>query len=74
MSHPRLAGTPPDCSLAAPLKGRVKIAKGEAVEHELDAMIRRRDTQHRETEGERLERELWQEIAEREEAKDLTPA
>jgi hypothetical protein len=31
------------------------------VEAEIDAMIRRRDTPRRETEGERRERELWAE-------------
>ena len=36
------------------------IAKGEAVEHEIDAMIRRRDTHRRQTEGERLEEELYE--------------
>jgi hypothetical protein len=35
------------------------IAKGEAVEHELDAFIRHRDKQRRQTEGERLTEELW---------------
>ena len=35
------------------------IAKGEAVEHELDALIRRRDTERRQDqEGQRVE-ELW---------------
>jgi hypothetical protein len=37
------------------------VARGEAVEKELDTMIRRRDERRRETEGERRERELWQE-------------
>ena len=36
------------------------IARGEAVEHELDAMIRRRDVHRRQTEGERLEEELFE--------------
>ena len=36
------------------------VAKSEAVEHELDAMIRRRDTHRRQTEGERLEEELYE--------------
>ena len=36
------------------------ISRGEQVEHELDAMIRRRDTQRRETEGHRPSEELWQ--------------
>ena len=35
------------------------IAKGEMVEAELDAMIRRRDEKRREEEGERLVEELW---------------
>ena len=46
------------------------IARGEAVESDLDRLITKRDTQRREEEGERLTRELWQEIAEREDAKD----
>ncbi len=37
----------------------------ERVEGELDAMIRRRDDKRRETEGERVERELWAESVER---------
>ncbi len=36
------------------------IARGEMVEAELDAMIRRRDEKRRETEGERRTEELWQ--------------
>ena len=36
------------------------ISKGEAVERELDAMIRRRDAHRRQTEGERLEEELYE--------------
>jgi hypothetical protein len=36
----------------------VDLARAEAVEKELDAMIRRRDDKRRETEGER--RECWQ--------------
>jgi hypothetical protein len=39
----------------------VDIARGEMVEAELDAMIRRRDEKRRQSEGERLEEELWQE-------------
>jgi hypothetical protein len=35
------------------------IARGEQVEHELDAFIRHRDKQRRQTEGERLTEELW---------------
>jgi hypothetical protein len=37
----------------------VDIARGEQVEAELDAMIRRRDTERRQTEGERRMEELW---------------
>ncbi len=37
------------------------ISRGESVEAELDAMIRRRDDKRRETEGESRERELWAE-------------
>ncbi len=37
-----------------------EIAAGEAVEHELDAFITRRDRQRRETEGERAAEELWE--------------
>ena len=36
------------------------IARSEQVEAELDAMIRRRDTHRRQTEGERLEEELYE--------------
>ena len=36
------------------------IARSEQVESELDAMIRRRDTHRRQTEGERLEEELYE--------------
>ena len=36
-------------------------ARGEMVEAELDAMIRRRDEKRRQTEGERLEEALWAE-------------
>jgi hypothetical protein len=39
----------------------VDIARGELVEAELDAMIRRRDTERRKSEGERLEEVLWAE-------------
>ncbi len=35
------------------------IARGEVVEGELDAMIRRRDDKRRKTEGERDEEALW---------------
>jgi hypothetical protein len=35
------------------------VARGEAVEKDLDAMIRRRDDKRRQTEGERREEELW---------------
>ena len=41
------------------------VARGEVVEAELDGVIRRRDTHRRETEGKRLEREVWQESADR---------
>jgi hypothetical protein len=37
----------------------VDVARFEQVEAELDAMIRRRDTHRRQTEGERLEEELY---------------
>ena len=36
------------------------IARSEQVESEFDAMIRRRDTHRRQTEGERLEEELYE--------------
>jgi hypothetical protein len=36
------------------------ISKGEAVEHEIDAFISRRDGQRRQAEGERAEKEAWQ--------------
>ena len=36
------------------------IARSEQVESELDAMIRRRDTHRRQTEGERLAEELYE--------------
>ena len=36
------------------------ITCGEMVEAEIDAMIRRRDTHRRQTEGERLEEELYE--------------
>jgi hypothetical protein len=35
------------------------IEQGERVEHELDAFIRHRDNQRRQTEGERLTEALW---------------
>jgi hypothetical protein len=38
----------------------VDVARFEQVEAELDAMIRRRDTHRRQTEGERLEEELYE--------------
>jgi hypothetical protein len=38
----------------------VDIARSEQVESELDAMIRRRDTHRSQTEGERLEEELYE--------------
>jgi hypothetical protein len=38
----------------------VDIARSEQVESELDAMIRRRDEKRRQTEGERLEEELYE--------------
>jgi hypothetical protein len=38
----------------------VDIARSEQVESELDAMIRRRDTHRRQTEGERLTEELYE--------------
>ncbi len=41
------------------------IVQGEKVEAELDHMIRRADERRRLTEGERAEHELWQESAER---------
>jgi hypothetical protein len=37
------------------------VARGGAVEKEVDLMIRRRDDKRRETEGERRVRELWAE-------------
>jgi hypothetical protein len=43
----------------------VDITRGEHVEAELDAMIRRRHDQRVQTEGERLEEELWQESVDR---------
>jgi hypothetical protein len=39
----------------------VDIAKGEATERELDSLIRRRHDRRVESEGERREREAWQE-------------
>ena len=41
------------------------ISRAEMVESDLDRLISKRDTQRRETEGERAERELWQESTER---------
>ena len=41
------------------------VTRTEMVEKELDAMIRRGDDKRRETEGERMERELWAESVER---------
>jgi hypothetical protein len=38
----------------------VDIARSEQVENELDAIIRRRDTHRRHTEGERLTEELYE--------------
>jgi hypothetical protein len=38
----------------------VDIARSEQVESELDALIRRRDTHRRRTEGERLTEELYE--------------
>jgi hypothetical protein len=38
----------------------VDIAKSETVEGELDALIRRRDAERRQSEGERAREELWQ--------------
>jgi hypothetical protein len=43
----------------------VDITKGEMVEAELDAMIRRRDTERRQSEGERGREELWVESVRR---------
>jgi hypothetical protein len=39
----------------------VDIARGERVEGELDLLVTRRHEKRSESEGERLERELWQE-------------
>ena len=36
------------------------VSRGEMVESELDGLIRRRDTHRRQTEGERLEEELYE--------------
>lgn len=44
-------------------------APGEAVEHDLDAFISRRDTQRRHDEGERAVEESWRESERREEAR-----
>ena len=41
------------------------VAHSEASEKELDSLIRRRDTQRRETEGHRLSEELWAESVRR---------
>jgi hypothetical protein len=41
------------------------ISRGEEIEKDLDAMIRRRHDKRVESEGERRERELWAEIEER---------
>jgi hypothetical protein len=45
--------------------GLVDIARGEMVESELDAMIRRRDTERRKSEGERREEEMYAESVRR---------
>jgi hypothetical protein len=45
--------------------GLVEIARGEMVEAELDAMIRRRDTERRKSEGERREEEMYAESVRR---------
>ena len=45
------------------------IPHSEHVEKELDLLIPRRDVQRRQTEGERLEEELWRESERRHEAK-----
>jgi hypothetical protein len=42
-----------------------KLARSEMVEKELDTLIRRRDGQRRQTEGERRTEELWAESAAR---------
>jgi hypothetical protein len=47
----------------------VDITHSEHVEKELDLLITRRDVQRRQTEGERLEEELWRESERRHEAK-----
>ena len=36
------------------------VSRGEMLERELDSLIRRRDTHRRQTEGERLEEELYE--------------
>ena len=41
------------------------VARSEATEKELDSLIRRRDTQRRETEGHRPSEELWAESVRR---------
>jgi len=45
------------------------VARAEKVEKDLDAMIRRRDDQRRDTEGERAEEELWAESCRAHDAK-----
>ena len=47
------------------------IAHAESVEKELDNFIRNCAQKRRESEGARLEREMWVEISEREDAKDV---
>ena len=42
-----------------------RVAKGEAVESELDAFIARRDKERRQSEGERAREALWQESVRR---------
>jgi len=43
----------------------VSTRNGEAAEAQIDAFISRMDTKRRDSEGERLEHELWQESVER---------
>jgi flagellar biosynthesis/type III secretory pathway protein FliH len=43
----------------------VSTRNAEAAEAQIDAFIRRMDTKRKDNEGERLERELWQESVER---------
>lgn len=45
------------------------IAAGEAVEHELDAFVARRDKERRKTEGERVEEAAWAESSRRHRAR-----